>query len=229
MAMSLDLLELKLGYTFSDPNLLTLALTHRSHGDTNNERLEFLGDAALGLVVSHWLFSTFPRAREHDLTLMRADLVKGDSLTGIARQIELGDHLRLGIGERRSGGFQRASILANALEAIIGAVLQDGGIDAVTALVRRLFHDRFETAAIGVVEKDSKTKLQELLQARRVDLPEYRVLRQEGDAHEPLFTVECVIPALAIRVEAQASNRRDAEKQAAQQALELIQDADDER
>jgi ribonuclease III len=229
MAMLLDQLESKLGYTFSDPNLLALALTHRSYGDPNNERLEFLGDAALGLVVSEWLFSTFPAAREHDLTLMRADLVKGDSLTGIARQIGLGDHLLLGSGERRSGGFQRPSILANALEAIIGAVLQDGGLDAVTALVHRLFRNRFEIAAVGVVEKDAKTKLQELLQARRMDLPEYRVLRQEGDAHEPLFTVECVVPALAIRVQAQASNRRDAEKQAAQRVLELIQDTDDER
>jgi ribonuclease III len=224
--MSLDQLQRKLGYTFRDSELLALALTHRSYGDRNNERLEFLGDAALGLVVSQRLYGIFPAAREQELTLMRAGLVKGESLTEIARGIGLGDHLRLGIGERRSGGHQRPSILANALEAVIGAVLQDGGIEAAADVVERLFRERFDSGRAGLVEKDAKTRLQELLQSRRLELPEYRVMRQEGDAHEPLFTVECAVAALGIYVEARASNRRDAEKQAAQLALDLIQDTD---
>ncbi len=218
-------LERKLDYTFKDKALLDLALTHRSQGGINNERLEFLGDATLGYVVSEWLFHQYPDAREHDLTLMRAGLVKGASLTEVAREIGLGEHLLLGVGERRSGGHQRASILANAVEAVIGAVLQDGGIQAAERVIRRLFRGRFQSGRIGV-EKDAKTRLQEALQARRMDLPEYRVVRQEGDAHDPRFTVECLLRELSIRVEGQASNRRDAEKQAAHLALDALERED---
>jgi ribonuclease III len=221
--MKLEHLERKLGHPFRDRELLALALTHRSHGDPNNERLEFLGDAALGLVVSQWLYSAFPDAREQDLTLMRAGLVNGESLTAVARELGLGDYLRLGTGERKSGGHRRASIQANALEAVIGAVFVDGGIDAASALVHRLLRGRFDSGRVGSVEKDAKTRLQELLQSRRLELPAYRVVRQEGDAHEPLFTVACEVRGLDILAEAQANNRRDAEKLAAQRALMMIE------
>ncbi len=222
--MADDSLERKLGYRFSDPNLLLQALTHRSHSSRHNERLEFLGDAALGYVIANWLYRAHQGAREQDLTLMRANLVKGETLTAIAREIDLGECLRLGQGEKRSGGHQRASILADTLEAVFGAVLEDGGIEAARSVIERLFAARLESAG-NIGGKDPKTQLQEHLQGRRLPLPVYVVVAQEGDAHEPRFTVECQVAALSITGRGEASSRRDAEKVAAQAVLAQLVEA----
>jgi ribonuclease III len=219
---SLEILERRLGYRFVERNLLVLALTHRSQGDANNERLEFLGDAALGFIVADWLFRVFPDAREHQLTVMRASLVKRPALARVAREIDLGDHLRLGTGERRSGGHQRESILADTLEAVLGAVLRDGGVAATSAVVERLFGHH--VSAVDAV-RDSKTILQELLQARRLSLPEYSVTSQLGDAHTPQFTIACRIADLNMVTQGQGASRREAEKAAAAAALTALDDA----
>jgi ribonuclease-3 len=204
--VNLDKLELGLGYEFADKALLALALTHRGVSSVNNERLEFLGDAALGLAVAELLYQRYPEVQEHHLSLMRANVVNREALAAVAREIHLGDYLRLGPGELRSGGFRRDSILSNTLEAILGAALIDGGVDAVRELVVRLLGGR----------------LQELMQARRLPLPEYRIKAQDGEAHEPVFLVECRLADLGVAVEARAGNRRDAEKAAAQRALDLL-------
>ncbi len=215
-------LEKLIGHRFADPKLLTLALSHRSHGALNNERLEFLGDATLGFVVADWLYDTFPRAKESELTLMRASLVRKRTLASVARQIDLGRFLLLGQGERSSGGHRRESILADGMEAIIGAVLKDGGIAAASGVLRKLFADR--VAAIDPSGgKDPKTRVQEWLQARGHELPRYEVLEQTGDAHAPSFRVACHIEELQIAVEAVGSSRREAEKAAAREALAVIE------
>lgn len=214
-------LERVIGHTFADPDLLELALTHRSSGTLNNERLEFLGDAALGHVVSELLFRDFPRASESDLTLMRANLVRRSMLAAVARDIDLGTELRLGTGERRSGGHRRDSILADALEALFGAVLLDAGIDALRAVVERLFtvHLRDIDRAIS---KDAKTLLQEWLQARGLELPQYRVRGQSGDAHAPRFDVVCRVDAFALEAGADGGSRREAEQNAARSVLDEL-------
>ena len=218
--VNLDKLELRLGYEFADKALLLLALTHRGVSGANNERLEFLGDAALGMAVAELLYERYPDVQEHRLSLMRANVVNRDALATVAREIDLGDHLRLGQGELRSGGFRRASILSNTLEAILGAALIDGGVDAVRDLVGRLLAGRLDDDA--VTRKDPKTRLQELMQARRMSLPVYRIKAQDGEAHEPVFLVECLLEELDVRVEARAGSRRDAEKAAAQRALDVL-------
>ncbi|MCZ6709021.1 MAG: ribonuclease III [Gammaproteobacteria bacterium] len=218
----LDKLELRLGYKFADKALLLLALTHRGISGANNERLEFLGDAALGLAVAELLYQRYPDVQEHHLSLMRANVVNRDALAVVAREIDLGDHLRLGQGELRSGGFRRASILSNTLEAILGAALIDGGVDAVRDLVGRLLAGRLDDDA--VTRKDPKTRLQELMQARRMSLPVYQIKAQDGEAHQPVFLVECWLEELDVRVEARAGSRRDAEKAAAQRALDVLGD-----
>ena len=218
--VNLDKLELRLGYKFADKALLLLALTHRGVSGANNERLEFLGDAALGMAVAELLYERYPGVQEHRLSLMRANVVNRDALATVAREIDLGDHLRLGQGELRSGGFRRASILSNTLEAILGAALIDGGVDAVRDLVGRLLARRLDDDA--VTRKDPKTRLQELMQARRMSLPVYRIKAQDGEAHEPVFLVECLLEELDVRVEARAGSRRDAEKAAAQRALDVL-------
>jgi ribonuclease-3 len=218
--VNLDKLELGLGYEFADKALLALALTHRGVSSVNNERLEFLGDAALGLAVAELLYQRYPEVQEHHLSLMRANVVNREALAAVAREIHLGDYLRLGPGELRSGGFRRDSILSNTLEAILGAALIDGGVDAVRELVVRLLGGRLDDDAL--TRKDPKTRLQELMQARRLPLPEYRIKAQDGEAHEPVFLVECRLADLGVAVEARAGNRRDAEKAAAQRALDLL-------
>ncbi len=223
---SLEHLERRLGHCFADRNLLDLALTHRSVGDTNNERLEFLGDAALGFVVAEWLWRLFPEASEHSLTLMRASLVKRASLARVAREIDLGEYLRLGMGERRNGGHHRESILADTLEAVIGAVLLDGGYEAARALVRTLFARHVE-AVDAQMARDSKTQLQERAQARRLPPPEYRVTSRSGDEHLPEFFVECRIAGLGVVTQGQGGSRRDAEQVAARAALDLLERSDD--
>ncbi len=223
---SLEHLERRLGHCFADRNLLDLALTHRSAGDVNNERLEFLGDAALGFVVAEWLWRLFPASSEHALTLMRASLVKRASLARVAREIDLGEYLRLGTGERNSGGHHRESILADSLEAIIGAVLLDGGYEAARGMVRSLFA-RHVDAVDAQMERDNKTQLQERAQARRLPPPEYRVTSRSGDEHLPEFIVECRIDGLGVVTQGQGGNRRDAEQAAARAALDVLDRSDD--
>ena len=223
---SLEHLERRLGHCFADRNLLDLALTHRSAGDANNERLEFLGDAALGFVVAEWLWRLFPASSEHALTLMRASLVKRASLARVAREIDLGEYLRLGTGERKSGGHHRESILADSLEAIIGAVLLDGGYEAARGMVRSLFA-RHVDAVDAQMERDNKTQLQERAQARRLPPPEYRVTSRSGNEHLPEFIVECRIAGLDVVTQGRGGNRRDAEQAAARAALDVLVRSDD--
>jgi ribonuclease-3 len=209
------------GHAFADPALLRQALTHRSFGIPHNERLEFLGDGVLNCVVAAALFERFPQLPEGDLTRLRASLVNQQSLHEIARRIDLGADLLLGEGELKSGGAQRPSILADAVEAVIGAVFLDGGFAAADAAVRRLFEAPLEAVDPQTVGKDAKTLLQEFLQARRIALPEYSVVATAGEAHDQSFRVECAIPELNIRTEGEGQSRRSAEQVAARRAYEL--------
>lgn len=214
-------LESAIGYAFRDRALLERALTHRSAGVSHNERLEFLGDAALGYLVGRRLFETFPDAREEELTLMRANLVRKDALAAVAREIALGEHLLLGSGERRSGVRDRTSVLTDALEAVVGAAALDGGMDAGTAVVDALFGARIE-AFDGAPEKDAKTRLQEILQARGLTLPEYTVESDEGKAHARRYVVRCRVQELDAEATGAASSRREAEQAAAHCVLERL-------
>lgn len=218
---NLDAIEKAIGHSFADRGLLAQALSHRSSGPDNNERLEFLGDAALGLVIAEWLFDEYPADPESELTLRRAHLVRRKTLAAIAREIDIGSNVRLGAGERASGGHRRESILADTVEAILGAVLKDGGIEGVRRVVTSLFAGRLGDIDSATV-KDPKTRLQEWLQARGHALPLYTVVTQTGDAHAPSFRVQCAIEALDVRVEGTAGSRRDAEKAAAREALVFI-------
>jgi ribonuclease-3 len=224
--VTFEKLEARLGYRFSDQTLLTQALTHKSLGAKNNERLEFLGDAALGFLVGCRLFREFPNANEHGLTLMRASLVKGEALAEVAQMINLGDYLQLGVGERKSGGHRRESLLADALEAIVGAVFLDGGMPAADDVVGRLFAEAIAKAEVQAV-KDAKTELQETMQARGIELPEYRLEEQTGKAHAPGFRVSCSVAALALWGEGGGSSRREAEQAAAGAVLAILRDVDD--
>jgi len=221
--MDLDQLEEKLGYVFQDRKLLERALSHKSVGSANNERLEFLGDAALGYVVANDLFKSYPGAAEDDLTLMRANLVKKMTLADVARGIDLGRYLELGIGEKKGGGRGRSSILADALEAILGAIVIDGGIGSAASVVNNLFGDRLD-ALDGTVEKDPKTRLQELVQGRRIELPSYSVLRTEGKDHARVYFVQCRVDDLDLESTASATSRREAEKLAALGVLERVKE-----
>lgn len=218
----LDRLCKALGYQFKDPSLLELALTHRSVSNQNNERLEFLGDAVLGCVIADELFQRFPQASEGELTRLRATLVKGDTLAKIGRELGLGDYLRLGSGELKSGGYRRGSILACAVEAIIGAIWNDAGFEAARALVVRLYRSRLEDASPEAAHKDPKTRLQELLQARKGPLPVYELLSVEGEAHTQTFHVGCRVEGLSGMAEGRGGSRRKAEQEAARQAYEML-------
>lgn len=210
----------RLGYTFSDEALLSLALTHRSVSrNRNNERLEFLGDAQLGQIISVALFERFPEAAEGQLTRMRASLVRGKTLAEVARELDLGDYLRLGGGELKSGGFRRDSILADALEAIIGAMLVDGGQARCREVVLSLFAERLSNITPQNAEKDPKTRLQEWLQARRFELPVYQMLHVEGLAPKQVFDVACELDLVEQTFRAKGASRRKAEQEAAAQAL----------
>ncbi len=210
------------GYSFSNAGLLRQALTHRSSGVPHNERLEFLGDGVLNCVVAAALFARFPQLPEGELSRLRASLVNQQSLFEAAQRIGLGSQLLLGEGEMKSGGAQRPSILADALEALIGATFLDGGFAAARALVLRLF-DSGLTRGVDprAVGKDAKTLLQEFLQARRIALPQYSVIATAGEAHEQSFRVECAIPELSIRTHGEGSSRRSAEQAAARRAYDL--------
>jgi len=215
---------LTLGYRFRDPSLADLALTHRSIGKPNNERLEFLGDAFLGAIVAEMLYEVHPNASEGELSRLRAQLVNGQALATIARELELGDRLRLGPGELKSGGFRRESILADAFEAMIAAVYLDGGFDACREVVRRLFSER--VAALPRSSKDAKTRLQEHLQAQGWPLPRYELISSHGDDHAKQFDVRCVVSEpLVVEAEATGSSRRSAEQEAAETVLSRLLEA----
>lgn len=209
-----------LGYAFRQPGLLEEALTHRSASPRHNERLEFLGDALLNLVMAEYLFQRYPQASEGELSRLRATLVKGEALAELARGLKLGGQLWLGQGELRSGGSQRESILADALEAIFGAVYLDGGLDACRALILHLYRNELAGLASASELKDPKTRLQEYLQARQQPLPVYSVLEIRGEPHAQSFTVECAVAER--RAVAVGSNRRKAEQDAARRMLEQL-------
>ncbi|MCV6615975.1 MAG: ribonuclease III [Cellvibrionaceae bacterium] len=213
-----------IGYEFGDQSLLDLALTHRSCGKTNNERLEFLGDSILGFVIGQRLFENLPEASEGLLSRTRSALVKGETLAEIARELNLGESLLLGEGEMKSGGFRRDSILADAVEAIIGAVYVDGGFEAAKQVVLDWFAGRLAPEHLEQADKDPKTALQEIMQARKLALPEYRVVEVEGENHSQSFVVECSLALLKQPTRAQAANRRKAEKAAAARAIAQIKE-----
>jgi ribonuclease-3 len=215
-------LQRAIGYTFADERLLRSALTHRSFGSDHNERLEFLGDAVLGLAVSQLLFDRFAGSDEGDLTRVRAHLVREDSLHRLAVQCGIPDSLRLSEGEARGGGAQRASILADALEALIGAAFIDGGFDAARAVVHSLFGEVIATTDVGSWAKDAKTELQEWLQARRLAVPVYRIVATRGQAHAATFDVECAVPALGLTELGEGRSRRSAEQEAARRMLAAL-------
>jgi ribonuclease-3 len=216
-------LERRLGHTFANPALARQALTHRSFGTPHNERLEFLGDSLLGCAVATLLYERFPGLPEGDLTRLRAALVNNHtSLPSVAAALGLGDILRLGEGELKSGTFRRPSILAAAFEALLGAVYLDGGFEAVRGVVQRHLGERLEATAGQPVGKDPKTALQEILQARKLQLPRYSVQRTEGEAHEQTFTVECRVDDLGLAAMGQGASRRAAEQAAAEMVLAQV-------
>ncbi|HEX7384140.1 MAG TPA: ribonuclease III [Burkholderiaceae bacterium] len=223
---SLDLLQQRLGHRFSDGSLLTRALTHRSFGADHNERLEFLGDAVLSLAVSSLLFERFAGSDEGDLTRVRAHLVREDTLHRVALALGLPEVLRLSEGEARGGGAQRPSILADALEALIGATFLDGGFDEALAVVRRLFGEVIATTEVGNWSKDAKTELQEWLQARRLPVPAYRIAATRGQAHAQTFEVECAVPVLGLTQTGVGRSRRVAEQEAARRMLDALKRSD---
>ena len=219
-ADNLTALQRSIGYQFSELGLLQQALTHKSHSKTNNERLEFVGDAVLGYLVGSMLYRNYPHVQEDALSLMRAQLVRGKTLAQVAMRLNLPDYLQLGSGELRSGGRQRASILADALEAVIGAVHEDGGIVQAQQLVQKLFADLTQGLDAESL-KDPKTRLQELLQGNGLDLPTYTVEQVSGADHQRQYTVKCEVPSLAVQAVAADSSRRAAEKAAAHEVLIL--------
>jgi len=208
-----------LEYAFVNKGLLITALSHRSLGEDNNERLEYLGDALLGFVIAETLYQRYPDASEGDLTRLRATLVKGETLARIARELQLGNHVLLGSGELKSGGWRRTSILANTLEAIIGAIYLDAGFPTCRDKVLSLFGAIIRETTPDNLVKDPKTRLQEYLQSHQQHLPEYNLIMERGESHARIFTVECAIPGLDISVQAEGRNKRSAEQSAAQLAL----------
>lgn len=222
----LDELQARIGHRFRQTDLLARALTHRSFGADHNERLEFLGDAVLSLAVSSLLFERFAGSDEGDLTRVRAHLVREDSLHRMALQLGLPEVVRLSEGEARGGGAQRASILADALEAVIGAVFLDAGFDAARGLVQRLFGEVIAGTEIGGWAKDAKTELQEWLQARRLPVPTYRISATRGQAHAQTFEVECMVPALGLTQAGEGRSRRQAEQEAARRMLDDLKASD---
>lgn len=221
--MSIEALQQRLGYTFANPALLRQALTHRSHGRQNNERLEFLGDSVLNCVVSALLYDHFARIDEGDLSRLRANLVKQQSLYEIAQRLDFSRDLLLGEGEQKSGGFRRPSILGDTFEAIVGAVYLDGGFDAARTLVMSLYTPILKSVDPKTLGKDAKTLLQESLQGRKIPLPVYSVVATHGAAHNQMFEVECAIPKLGVQVLGSGGSRRAAEQAAAKLALEALQ------
>jgi ribonuclease-3 len=212
----------KLGYEFKQPQLLQRALTHRSYAAEHNERLEFLGDAILGCIIAKHLYSDYPQLSEGELSRLRSNLVREETLAALARQLDLGSQLKLGEGELKSGGFRRPSILADALEALFGAILLDSGFAAAEQAVLNLYVPYLEKIDVQKLGKDAKTLLQEYLQGKHIPLPAYSVIDMQGEAHAQSFEVECAIPSLRISARGSGTTRRNAEQQAAQTAYKLL-------
>lgn len=215
-------LEQGIAYRFSDQSLAELALTHRSADKHNNERLEFLGDAILGFTIADELLHRNPQAPEGELSRLRSRLVNQQTLADLAAGLQLGELLVLGPGELKSGGRQRVSIVADAVEAVLGAIYLDGGLEACRAVILTLYGELLEHGTLGVTGKDSKTRLQELLQAKALPLPVYKVISIDGEAHEQIFVVSCTISMLPEYTVGKGSNRRIAEQQAAENALQAL-------
>jgi ribonuclease-3 len=226
MAGKLDDLQQRLGHRYADERLLVRALTHRSFGTEHNERLEFLGDAVLNLAVSDLLYERFAGSDEGDLTRVRAHLVREDSLHRVALSLGLPEVLRLSEGEARGGGARRPSILADAVEALIGAAFVDGGFGAAREAVRRLFGELILSTEADSWSKDAKTELQEWLQARRLPVPAYRIAATRGEKHAQTFEVECAVAALGLAERGEGRSRRAAEQEAARRLLEQLEAGD---
>jgi ribonuclease-3 len=223
--MDIELLQKRLGHTFKNAALLQQALTHRSHSSLHNERLEFLGDSVLNCVVASLLFDKFGKIDEGDLSRLRANLVKQQSLYEIAQRLELSQFLRLGEGELKSGGFRRPSILADTLEALFGAIYLDSGFDAAHDVIRAMYVPILQTVDPKTLGKDAKTLLQEYLQGKKIPLPQYNVVATHGAAHNQEFEIECLVPKLEIQVFGTGGSRRAGEQAAAKLALEAVQAA----
>jgi ribonuclease-3 len=216
---AIDTLLKKLEYSFNDIGLLDEALTHRSFSARNNERLEFLGDGILNFVIAHELFKSYPDVQEGDLSRLRANLVNKESLAEIANDLCLGDVIKLGSGELKSGGFRRPSILADAVESILGAVYCDGGFETCRNLIVRLYASKLSSSIDLQSLKDPKTRLQELLQSRSYPLPDYQVINITGQAHAQIFHLKCSIEQMNIEVKGEGKSRRKAEQVAAEKAI----------
>ncbi|MHB1083658.1 MAG: ribonuclease III [Thiobacillus sp.] len=216
-------LQQALGYTFTRSDLLVQALTHRSFGSVNNERIEFLGDSVLNCSVARRLYEAFPDLPEGSLSRLRANLVCQDTLAGIAMDLKLGESLRLGEGELKSGGFRRPSILADALESLLGAIFLDAGFDEAQRVVRGLFDPLVAKIDPKASGKDAKTQLQEMLQSRRLPLPDYRLVDTQGEAHDQSFVVDCVLTKPPLSTRGVGKSRRAAEQEAARQACDALQ------
>ena len=221
--MKLDKIQKTLTYNFKQEDLLDQALTHRSYsGHSNNERLEFLGDSVLSLVISENIYRREPGASEGELSRIRASLVKQEALARVARDINLGDFIKLGSGELKSGGYRRSSILSDTLEAILGAIYLDAGFEQARETITVLYRDYLDTLPDGKTLKDSKTQLQEYLQSRQIDLPEYVVIQTVGKSHDQEFTVACNVDAIPLHSTGRGLSRKKAEQDAAQKALKLL-------
>jgi ribonuclease-3 len=218
--MNEPLLQKKLGYQFKNAELLRLALTHRSHSTMHNERLEFLGDSVLNCTIASLLFEMFSEIDEGDLSRVRANLVKQQSLYEVAQRLELSQFLRLGEGELKSGGFRRPSILADTLEALFGAIFLDSGFDAAKDVIRNLYLPVLRVVDPKTLGKDAKTLLQEFLQSKKIALPQYNVVATHGAAHNQEFEIDCLVPKLDIKVFGTGGSRRAGEQAAAKLALE---------
>ncbi len=219
---NLKILQKRLNYQFQSLPLLESALTHRSASNQHNERLEFLGDAILGSVIAEQLFQQFPKADEGQLSRLRSFLVKEKALFELAQELELGDFLRLGGGELKSGGFRRASILSDTFEAIIGAVYLDSNFDVTRVYILALYQSRLDALSLDMAKKDPKTRLQEWLQARNHEIPVYEVVRSSGKDHAKTYWVNCTVNYLSLEAEGHGSGRRKAEQDAAAKILEQL-------
>ncbi|CAM2803206.1 ribonuclease III [Legionella worsleiensis] len=222
MNIDLERLSRRINYQFQNSAYLKQAMTHCSVGIDNYERFEFLGDSILSFIIAHELFDRFPAQSEGQLSRLRSFLVKGEMLAEIARELSLGDFLYLGQGELKSGGFRRASILADALEALIAAVFLDGGIDAAKKVILKLYRSRLDNPNLNDCLKDAKTQLQEFLQAAKYALPEYTLTKVEGDEHDQVFYVTCSVEGIKHVSHGQGGNRRKAEQLAAKSLLEQL-------
>ncbi len=218
-----DSLRKKLGLEFARTELFVMALTHRSMGAKNNERLEYLGDSILGFVIAESLYEKFPNASEGELSRLRASLVNQTSLASLARELNLGDYLILGSGELKSGGFRRDSILSDAMEAIMGALLKDQGVEVCKNWILKLFAEKLSQLDLKKSQKDPKTQLQELMQARKIELPDYQLTSMTGAAHAQTFKVKCVIDLETEQISTgSGESRKKAEQDAAAKMLEMI-------